>query len=42
MLEKTIMEVIPLGFENAAIDNLPIETEWKDYEAVDDYFILSY
>lgn len=35
MLEKNHHEVIPLGFENAKIDNLTIETDWKDYEAID-------
>ena len=35
MLEKNNHEVVPLGFENTTIDNLPIETEWKDYSDID-------
>ena len=35
MLQKNNHEVFALGFENAAIDNIPIETAWKNYDNVD-------
>ncbi len=35
MLQKNKHEVLALGFENAAIDNIPIETAWKNYDNVD-------
>ncbi|MCC6583456.1 MAG: CoA-binding protein [Chitinophagales bacterium] len=35
MLQKNNHEVLALGFENAAIDNIPIETAWKNYDNVD-------
>ena len=35
MLQKNNHEVLALGFENAVIDNIPIETEWKNYDNVD-------
>lgn len=35
MLKKNNHEAIALGFENAMIENVPIETDWKQYENVD-------
>ena len=35
MLQKNNHEVLALGFENSAIDNIPIETAWKNYDNVD-------
>ena len=35
MLTKNNHEAIALGFEKAAIENIPIETDWKKYENVD-------
>lgn len=35
MLQKNNHEVIALGFENATIGEIPIETDWKNYDAVD-------
>ncbi len=35
MLQKNNHDTIALGFEDAKIDELQIETEWKKYEDVD-------
>mgnify|MGYP003596796735 CR=1 FL=1 len=35
MLQKNNHEAIALGFEDAMIGNIPIETEWKHYDNVD-------
>lgn len=35
MLVKNNNEVIALGFENATIDNITIQTNWKFYENID-------
>ena len=35
MLQKNNHEAIALGFENAMIENIAIETDWKNYENVD-------
>lgn len=35
MLQKNNHETVALGFENAMIDNVDIETNWKAYENVD-------
>lgn len=35
MLQKNKHDVIALGFENAMIGEIPIETDWKNYDAVD-------
>lgn len=35
MLQKNNHEVLALGFENTSIENIPIETEWKNYDQVD-------
>lgn len=35
MLQKSNHEAIALGFENAMIENVPIETDWKNHENVD-------
>ena len=32
MLQKNNHEAIALGFENAMIENIAIETDWKNYE----------
>jgi len=35
MLQKNNHEVLALGFENAAIENVPIVADWKNYDNVD-------
>ncbi len=35
MLKRNGYEIIALGFEDAEIDDIPIETDWKLYEDVD-------
>lgn len=35
MLKKNNHEVLALGFENTAIENVPIVTDWKNYDNVD-------
>lgn len=35
MLQKNNHEVVALGFEQASIENIPIQTEWENYENID-------
>jgi predicted CoA-binding protein len=35
MLKRGGHDTVALGFENAAIDGTPIETDWKKYEGID-------
>lgn len=35
MLKKNGHEALPLGFETASIDHIPIQTKWDEYDNVD-------